>query len=84
MKEMEEQIKTKVSTLLGTGNENLGLDEIQENSKVIESELLKKRAKKRRDQGKGHNEILSSSESEDGYFRDNSELSYANIEWKNI
>lgn len=51
---------------------------------MFESELLKKRAEKRRVQKKGVNEVLSSSSEEEDLFRAATDLKYSNIEWKDI
>ena len=84
-KEFEANIKKQVAALLGTSHVFNTVDEIKDNAKVIESELMKKREKKRREQGKGPHEILSSSESdEDMYFRGKADLNYSSLEWKDI
>ena len=53
---------------------------------VIQSELLAKRADKRRKLKKGPNEILASSsdEEQNTYFHGSKDLKYANLSWDDI
>ena len=84
-KEKEKVEMSYVSHLLGTSGEQLQLEGIKEQAKVITSQLLSKKAEKRRKQNKGANEILSSSsEEEDTYFRGKQDLKFANLQWNDI
>ena len=77
-------MKAQVENLLYINKKDVDLFEIRENAKIFESEFLKKRAEKRRNQKKGPHEVLSSSSDEEDFFRAAADLKYSNIEWKDI